>query len=401
MMEKTVCELFAGVGGFRLGLERASSDFHTVWFSQWEPGKTKQWAHDCYVQHWGDVDEFTGVDISVVDKHNIPDHNLLVGGFPCQDYSVARPLPGSAGLEGKKGVLWWQIRDTLEAKHAPFILLENVDRLLKSPASQRGRDFGVILACLAALGYAVEWRVVNAAEYGAAQRRRRTFIFAYSTDTRYAERMDRQNPEHIISSIGFFARSFPIEQNFVVNEEMLNFQDIPAVSESFSFEFKNAGYMLNGKIYTANVQPIEEEPTLLCDILEKDVAEDYYLGDKLEKWEYLKGAKKIERTSKTGHRYIFSEGAIAFPDSIDAPARTMLTSESSLNRSTHVIRDPETNRLRLLTQVEAERIQGFDDNWTDTGMPQKFRYFCMGNALVVSMVTRMGRTLSTIMEGEP
>lgn len=400
-MEKTVCELFAGVGGFRLALERASSDFQTVWFSQWEPGKTKQWAHDCYVQHWGDIDEFTGVDISIVDKHNIPDHNLLVGGFPCQDYSVARPLPGSAGLEGKKGVLWWQIRDTLEAKHAPFVLLENVDRLLKSPASQRGRDFGVILACLAALGYAVEWRVVNAAEYGAAQRRRRTFIFAYSTNTRYAERMNRQNPEHIISSIGFFARSFLIEQNFVVNEEMLNFQDIPTVSESFSFEFKNAGYMLNGQIYTANVKPIEEEPTLLRDILAKNVAEDYYLGDKLEKWEYLKGAKKIERTSKTGHRYIFSEGAIAFPDSIDAPARTMLTSESSLNRSTHVIRDPETNRLRLLTQVEAERIQGFDDNWTDTGMPQKFRYFCMGNALVVPMVTRMGRTLSTIMEGEP
>ena len=186
-----------------------------------------------------------------------------------------------------------------------------------------------------------------------------------------------------------------------MNEEMINYQDIPTVSESFSFEFKNAGYMLNGQIYTANVKPIEEEPTLLRDILTKNVAEDYYLGEKLEKWEYLKGAKKIERTSKTGHSYIFSEGAIAFPDSIDAPARTMLTSESSLNRSTHVIRDPETNRLRLLTQVEAERIQGFDDNWTDTGMPQKFRYFCMGNALVVSMVTRMGRTLSTIMEGEP
>lgn len=186
-----------------------------------------------------------------------------------------------------------------------------------------------------------------------------------------------------------------------MNEEMINFQDIPTVSESFSFEFKNAGYMLNGQIYTANVKSIEEEPTLLRDILAKNVAEDYYLGEKLEKWEYLKGAKKIERTSKTGHSYIFSEGAIAFPDSIDAPARTMLTSESSLNRSTHVIRDPETNRLRLLTQLEAERIQGFDDNWTDTGMPQKFRYFCMGNALVVSMVTRMGRTLSTIMEGEP
>ena len=415
-----IAELFAGVGGFRLGLDgyhdaahpefdmKPAGDFKTVWANQWEPNgqESKQFAWRCYEKRFGEgscVNEDIAVVLQEVKdgKRSIPEFDMLVGGFPCQDYSVAKPLALASGIEGKKGVLWWQIRDTLEAKHAPFVLLENVDRLLKSPASQRGRDFGVILACLAALGYAVEWRVVNAAEYGAAQRRRRTFIFAYSTNTRYAERMNRQNPEHIISSIGFFARSFPIEQNFVVNEEMLNFQDIPTVSESFSFEFKNAGYMLNGQIYTANVKPIEEEPTLLRDILAKNVAEDYYLGDKLEKWEYLKGAKKIERTSKTGHRYIFSEGAIAFPDSIDAPARTMLTSESSLNRSTHVIRDPETNRLRLLTQVEAERIQGFDDNWTDTGMPQKFRYFCMGNALVVPMVTRMGRTLSTIMEGEP
>lgn len=399
-MEKTVCELFAGVGGFRLGLERASEEFNTVWFSQWEPGKTKQWAHDCYVKHWGDIDELTGIDISDVNKENIPDHNLLVGGFPCQDYSVARPLPGSVGLEGKKGVLWWQIRDTLEAKSPAFVLLENVDRLLKSPASQRGRDFAVILACFAALGYSVEWRVINAAEYGAAQRRRRTFIFAYKNDTKYAERVSNIKQEHIISALGFFARSFPIEQDFTVQETTVDFNDIPSVSESFKFEFKNAGYMINGKVYTASVSAICEDPIILRDILEHNVDEQYYLGDKLEKWEYLKGSKKVERTAKNGHKYIFSEGSIAFPDSIDLPARTMLTSESSLNRSTHIIRDPESEKLRLITPLEAERIQGFGDNWTDTGMPHKFRYFCMGNALVVPMVTRMGRLLSTIMEGE-
>lgn len=142
-MDKTICELFAGVGGFRLGFERESADWRTVWFSQWEPGKKRQWAHDCYVSHWGDIDENTGIDIAAVDKSKIPNHNLLVGGFPCQDYSVARPLTGSHGLEGKKGVLWWQIRDTLEVKKAPFALFENVDRLVKSPSTQRGRDFGV------------------------------------------------------------------------------------------------------------------------------------------------------------------------------------------------------------------------------------------------------------------
>lgn len=174
-MEKTVCELFAGVGGFRIGLEKADNNWDTVWANQWEPGKKTQHAFDCYVTHFGKKDNYINEDIASIDKATIPDHNLLVGGFPCQDYSVART--GAKGMEGKKGVLWWQIRDILETKQPKFVLLENVDRLLKSPANQRGRDFGVILACFNDLGYTVEWRVINAAEYGFAQRRRRTFYF--------------------------------------------------------------------------------------------------------------------------------------------------------------------------------------------------------------------------------
>lgn len=397
-MEKTVCELFAGVGGFRLGLERASKDWKTVWFSQWEPNRKLQWAHECYVSHWGDVDENTGIDIGEVDKKKIPDHNLLVGGFPCQDYSVARPLPGSTGLEGKKGVLWWQIRNTLQEKKAPFVLLENVDRLLKSPASQRGRDFGVMLACFANLNYSVEWRIINAADYGAGQRRRRVFIFAYHNQTVYGRRMYKIKPLLIMGKNGFFAETFPVEEIESVSESQIEYNDLESVSDNFKFSFENAGYMVRGKIYTTKVEPIYEEAVPLKDLLETDVPEKYYIDDNLQKWEYLKGAKKIKRMSKTGHEYIFSEGAISFPDNIELPARTMLTSESSVNRSTHVIRDPQNGRLRLLTPLEAERIQGFADNWTDIGMPEKFRYFCMGNALVVPMVTRMGYTLNKIFE---
>lgn len=223
---------------------------------------------------------------------------MLVGGFPCQDYSVARPLPGSQGLNGKKGVLWWQIRDMLEAKRAPFVLLENVDRLLKSPASQRGRNFGVILACFAALDYSVEWRVVNAAEYGGAQRRRRTFIFAYKNDTEYAQRMQGQISENIIQATGFFARTFPIHFGVNVSAAEIEYSDIPGVSESFKFNFENSGYMTNGYVYTAKVLPIEEKSITMRSILEKGVDEKYYLGEKLDKWEYLKGAKKINRVAK-------------------------------------------------------------------------------------------------------
>ena len=195
-MEKTVCELFAGVGGFRVGLERADSNWNTVWANQWEPERKSQYAFDCYVSHFGKNENYINEDISNIDKSLIPNHNLLVGGFPCQDYSVART--GAKGMEGKKGVLWWQIRDILEKKQPNFVLLENVDRLLKSPTNQRGRDFGVILACFNDLGYSVEWRIINAAEYGFVQRRRRVFIFAYKNTTKYYNNLESSKLDEII-----------------------------------------------------------------------------------------------------------------------------------------------------------------------------------------------------------
>lgn len=404
-MQKTICELFAGVGGFRLGFERLEAGWETTWFSQWEPGARTQWAHNCYVQHFGDSpdlnNEFhTGEDISTMDKQAIPDHTLLVGGFPCQDYSVAHTLSSSHGIEGKKGVLWWQIRDTIIAKKPPFCIFENVDRLLKSPAKQRGRDFGVILACLAQEGYSVEWRVVNAAQYGAAQRRRRTFIYAYRNDTIYGQKMADISADMIIKNGGLMAKAFPIQNIGQITETVIG-GDIVDVSDNFAFAFETAGYMCKGRIYTAKVTEQEEEPITLGKILQTTVDDKFYItNEKMPKWTYLKGAKKIPRKSADGHEYTFSEGPIAFPDPWDRPGRTMLTSESTLNRSTHVVSDPGTGRLRLLTPVEAERLQGFDDEWTNTGMPDRMRYFCMGNALVVPMITRMGRVLDTIIAEE-
>lgn len=404
-MQKTICELFAGVGGFRLGFDRLETGWKTTWFSQWEPGARTQWAHDCYIQHFGDSldlngENHTDEDISTVNKEMIPDHTLLVGGFPCQDYSVAHSLVSSKGIEGKKGVLWWQIRDTLIAKKAPFCILENVDRLLKSPAKQRGRDFGVILACLSALGYSAEWRVVNAAQYGAAQRRRRIFIFAYRNDTEYGRKFRQFSAKEIISDNGFMVKAFPIIECGEITATTLNL-DIVEVSDKFQFAFENAGYMHKGEVYTAKVNELEETPITLGQILQRNVDEKYYITtEKMPKWTYLKGAKKIPRKTADGHEYIFSEGPIAFPDPWDRPGRTMLTSESTLNRSTHVVSDPGTGRLRLLTPVETERLQGFDDEWTHSGMPDRMRYFCMGNALVVPMITKMGKVLDTIIEQE-
>ena len=404
-MQKTICELFAGVGGFRLGFDRLNSGWETVWFSQWEPAHKKQWAHDCYVRHFGDCADLNGEyhtneDITTVDKNYIPDHTLLVGGFPCQDYSVASPLSAAPGITGAKGMLWWQVCDILTAKRPAFCLLENVDRLLQSPKSQRGRDFGLILGTFAEYGYQVEWRVVNAAQYGAAQRRRRTFIFAYRKDTVYAAQMHPVDAESVIRTDGFMAQAFPIADMGELTDTQL-VGTLSDISDNFTFDFKSAGYMCDRHVYTAKVVEQEETPILLGDVLEANVDSKYYIpANMVARWEYLKGAKKIPRVAKTGYEYFYTEGAMAFPDPLDKPSRTLVTSEGKVDRTTHVIKDPVTGDLRKLTPVELERLQGFDDNWT-AGMSEPMRRFCMGNSLVVPLVTRMGTVLDTIIDNEP
>jgi len=413
-MKKTVIELFAGVGGFRCGLNKVqlknnkvieNGNWKFVWANQWEPSTKSQEAFECYSKRFGNED-VSNVDIFEVNKKEIPEHTLLVGGFPCQDYSVARTLSGSKGLEGKKGVLWWAIVDTIKAKKTPFLFLENVDRLLLSPASQRGRDFGMILRSLYDNGYAVQWRVINAGEYGLPQKRRRTYIVAYHKSTKYYQEMKKLNMKDIIVKDGIFAKQFPVKENELdynmANISKSMYKDLADVSDNFQTQFYNSGVMCDGKIYTAKMESDCTDIYPLKKIREtKQVDEKYFLSDdKIEKFKYLKGSKRIPRKKPNGEPYMYSEGSMPFPDNLEAPARTMLTSESGLSRTSHVIEDYKTKKLRLLTPVECERINGFPDNWTDTGMSDKKRYFMMGNALVIGVVEKIGIELENIIEKE-
>lgn len=411
-MEKTVVELFAGVGGFRCGLNKVelkndkvkeNGNWKFVWANQWEPSTKTQDAFDCYSKRFGSED-VSNVDIFEVNKKEIPNHTLLVGGFPCQDYSVAQTLSNSKGIEGKKGVLWWAIVDVLKTKKPPFVFLENVDRLLLSPASQRGRDFGIILRSFYDNGYAVEWRVINAGEYGFQQKRRRTYIIAYHKTTNYYKEMKKINMKDIVLTNGIFAKQFPTKSEILDSNmtNISNYKDLVDISDNFKNQFYNSGVMFNGEVFTAKLESDCNEVFALRKIREtKDVDEKYFLSeDKIEKFRYLKGYKRIPRIKPNGETYMYSEGAMSFPDNLDLPARTMLTSESGVSRTTHVIEDYKTNKLRLLTPLECERINGFPDTWTNTGMTDKKRYFMMGNALVVGVVEKIGIELEKIIEKE-
>ena len=411
-MEKTMVELFAGVGGFRCGLNHVElkedkvvekGNWKCLWANQWEPTTKSQEAYDCYVKRFG-TDNVSNVDIFEVDKHEIPDHTLLVGGFPCQDYSVAQTLSNSRGIEGKKGVLWWAIEETLAVKQPPFVLLENVDRLLLSPAKQRGRDFGMILRSFYENGYNVQWRVINAAEYGFSQKRRRTYIFAYHKSTNYYKKMQKISDRDICFEKGIFAKQFPIKDGYekIVKNDISEYKDLVEVSDKFKSEFYNTGVMINGGIYSVKVKSDCNLVYPLRNIREEEKVDDkYFLSEfQIEKFAYLKGSKRIPRVKPNGEPYIYSEGAMPFPDNLEVPARTMLTSESGVSRTTHVIEDFKTKKLRLLTPKECERINGFPDDWTNTGMSDKKRYFMMGNALVVGVIEKIGKEIENIIDEE-
>jgi len=411
-----VVELFAGVGGFRLALEGNPEDidngkhgYEVVWANQWEPpgSVSRQFAFNCYVQRFDSQNKephkHSNEDIAVAlakvesGELEIPDHELLVGGFPCQDYSVAKPLPMANGIEGKKGVLWWEIYRLLKIKLPKYVLLENVDRMLKSPALQRGRDFAIMLSCLAGLGYSVEWRVINAAEYGFPQKRRRVYIFA-EKDSEEWDLQDR------LAASGVLAESFPIKHD---GSNLAEFDiDLDPYKATQSFgkgdkvsRFRDAGVMQSYRTLTKRTEPVfEGEKTTLGEVLvvEEEVPEEFFINnDALERWQYLKNPKKEPRINKrTGIEYYYSEGGMALPDQLDQPARTILTGEggSSPSRFKHIIMT-DSGRYRRLVPVELERLQGFPPGWTDTGMSDINRAFCMGNALVVGIPERIGQIL--------
>ena len=396
MAGNRVVELFAGVGGFRLGLER--SGWRTVWANQWEPSTRVQHAADCYRFHWPD-ETLVNEDIAtVVDK--VPAHDLLVGGFPCQDYSVAKTASQARGLEGMKGVLWWSIYDILERRRPKHVFLENVDRLLKSPTSHRGRDFAIILSCLNGLGYMVEWRVVNAAEYGFPQRRKRVFILATKMPSRSSV-----DPTAMIFDKGVLARALPVwpvedmDQHLAVPdivlaapEEMTNHWPSAPMGP-----FRESGVMWKGQVWTRKVIPNFDSKFLnLGDVLipDDEVPESFFIpDDQLSRWKYLKGPKSEERTAKNGHRYRYQEGGIGTPtrptdhqgpSSPAKEARPLRASSTSSRRAMGAIED--SRRSTRTPQWLPRRLDQHRDARRETSLHD-------GQRLVVGAVEQVGREL--------
>jgi len=458
-----VVELFAGVGGFRLGLEGPpgsprNRNFKIVLSNQWEPKILKQHAAEIYIKRWGlepvegyehayhhpnhPDDTFWNKDINDLAVDEIPSHDLLVGGFPCQDYSVAQGHRGK-GIEGKKGVLWWQIVRIIEASKPKFILLENVGRLTSSPAKQRGRDMAVMLSVLDRLNYAVEWRVVNASDYGFPQRRKRLFILAYKKGTSLYNMISNKKfdcPNWLCHS-GVFAKSLPvskIESGTLASIKLNPYpkKDLAMLSDKFNTErgesagspFMSSGVMVNNQYWTTKLEASSPISCLtLRDVLfpASKILDEFIVDAKdvvkPRGWLYTKGGKSVSRIDPKGHAYTYDMGGMYFPDRLNSPSRTIITGEgnSSPSRHKHIIAFKPTKKqmekhnlnsdlhknirekiqlnsnmwLRRLIPEELEQLNGFPINHTKELLPSK-RAFVMGNALVIGIVQKIGDELA-------
>ena len=431
MKELKVAELFAGVGGFRIALEGwngksaiskykkpISNNYRIVWSNQYEPSTPKSQIASWIYDHRFKDGIHSNINIENVKTEEVEKYKIdvLVGGFPCQDYSVASLLKNSKGLIGKKGEL---LSDFYLTDN--YLILENVERLLNSPNKQRGRDFAIMLASLNDLGYAIEWRIINAAEAGFPQKRKRIFIIGYKEGSIVFNKILKRNASFKIENT-ILNEAFPVENNYNKEIETQKIEGtLDFISKTFNLKhekspFMNSGVCWNREFITIKQKAlISKKQTPLKDILQKpeDIPMDFFVNEEIvldtkKGWAYHKGSKKIERVDKiTGHKYTWSEGKMDLTEDLDLPIRTIITSEGGKapSRSRHLIKVESSKRkvsYRRLTPIELERANMFPDDFTKNYKNQSTkleivnsnkRAFFMGNALVIGVVEKIGNSL--------
>ena len=372
-------DLFAGIGGFRYGLQKveieseSSSDhesgasqhgqraFHCVWSNEWD-----KYANQIYTKHFGECDSR---DIRTVDTKDIPDHDLLCAGFPCQSFSIAGKR---LGFEDTRGTMFFEIARIIRDKRPRYFLLENVKGLL---SHDEGKTFQTILGVLSDLGYEYQWQVLNSKNFGVPQNRERVFIVGHLRET--------SRPE-----------VFPIGESYSISHRTKYTEQAGRSRISSTIDARYGSLRNAGETYL------------------------HYIGGirgKRDMW--LKDNKKNSRNFSQGQRVYSSDGIastiagnagglggktglyaipVLTPDRMEKrqngrrfkndgdPAFT-LTSQDK-----HGVYDGLN--IRRLTPVECERLQGFPDNWTE-GISDTQRYKCLGNAVTTLVITEIGRKL--------
>jgi DNA (cytosine-5)-methyltransferase 1 len=323
--------LFAGIGGFDLALNRLGHE--AVYVNEWD-----KYAAQIYEKNFNHKPDTR--DIRTVAADDIPDHDLLVGGFPCQAFSLAGKR---RGFSETRGTLFFEICRIAAAKRTPYLLLENVEGLL---SHDNGQTFTVIIRALDELGYDIQWQVVNSKDFGVPQNRTRVYIAGHLRD--------RSRPE-IFPITGTNPKA--LEEYTSGQRQGQRVYGPGGVSVALSalgggMGAKTGLYMIRD---TQNETMKDEIGTLQAR------SKDY---------------------DGCGFQVVITS---RHPRSGD-PSKGGTGALSSDKYSFTIDSMPHyVNGIRKLTPTECERLQGFPDGWTE-GISDTQRYKCLGNAVTVNVI---------------
>lgn len=365
-------DLFAGIGGFRKGMEEHG---HTCVLSC----EIDNNARKSYAAIHNEENNFPNDVTKLLTNSTIPKYDVLCAGFPCQPFSRAGSREGFNN--DRNGNLFFSVMDIIDETNPKIVFLENVKGLLTSGVitnpgektkngitpkyveTEKGLTFKIILEYLNNHGYDAQWQLINSAHF-IAHKRERVYIIA----TKRKKSLKQIFPIHgdtseIKFSDKLFENMLANEQYDLIKKESYQFKldkDSKLIdmttNKEFSFSnatpWKNFGIMLNGNIFTAKVKHEPEKIFKLEDMLvnDKDVDIKHILSkEEEEKQRYAKSPK----TWKSGNKM----GRMSFPDKIDKPSRTLTANSSGREMMVLAYKD----KFRKLTAKEYFRLQGFTD----------------------------------------
>lgn len=429
MNEVRFVDLFSGIGGFRLGLKKASKSHDTcskqLPAQGWKWNKDKEeildghssstsrktwgqsakfrcvwscdnnkYANQVYAKQFGEANHHPG-DIKGVDPRNIPGFDFLCAGFPCQAFSVAGKRKG---FQDTRGTLFFEICRIAEAKRPSLLLLENVKGLLSHDG---GRTFTVVLQSLDELGYWVEWQVLNSKHFGVPQNRERVFVVGHlrgtggrevfplgETDSSAYEAAEVEDSEFVSTVTagygkqnmrGSYLRSTPtstsIDANYSKGADKHRQRTMV-----LRWQNKQQGVVVDDKapaLRASGGTDIRKKPKVAISFTNPhnpDEERKVNLGD-------------VSRAVKPPYG---NQQPLVFHENISRNVSILEEAVALRSGASHSYQGVIENfRIRRLTPVECERLQGFSDGWTE-GLSDTQRYKCLGIAVTVNVVEFLG-----------
>lgn len=327
---------FSGVGGFELGLERAGMEVAST-------AEIDAWCRAVLEHYWPEAHHYA--DVRDMGQATSPVCNLLCGGFPCQDLSVAGKR---AGLAGERSGLFHEFARIADDLKPKWILLENVPGLLSSDG---GRDFGIVLETLAKIGYGCAWRMLDSRYFGVPQRRRRVFVVGHLGG-------DPTPALHALCESGS--------------------RDLETGLCSWQEAARGSGGRIARSLNAGSRYDLDTEDFVTVSTLQGSPGRGYRIDAEAAAGGHQVPATGFHMTQEPIHGEEFT------------PALGTTTTGMGVQNDLGV---------RRLTPLECERLQSFPDDWTlvpGLKCPDSRRYAAMGNAVTVNVIEWIGRRIVAV-----